>query len=128
MKKLIIQSSVASEVMNSLKMGSSKAVKTLSKALRRSARQMRRQGRRGIIPPFIHRQFTTAMQKAVQPILVKSVASGELDPLECGKIESQINASINNPFFQIDKKHLSFIVGKLKSGKSQRQGLAGGLL
>ena len=65
--------------------------------------------------PFIHRQFDHAMLETVKPILLKSVAAGELDIVECGKLETAINRSIQNPFFQIDRKYLDFLNKKLKS-------------
>ena len=71
--------------------------------------------------PLVHRQFNAPMKRAVGLILVKAVAAGELDALECGKIESQINKSLINPYFQLDQKYLRFITGKLKSGKAQSQ-------
>jgi len=132
MKKTIIQSNAANEIISGLRnKGCSKTLKTLTKALKRvelkSARRIRRHRTGGIKTPIVHRQFNGVMLEAVRPILTKSVAAGELDVLECAKIESQINTSINNPFFQLDPKYLSFIVGKLKAGKRKRQGLAGGL-
>ena len=113
MKKLIIQSRVAREVQGRLRnMGSPKP-----------AGQTRLQRREPAKAPFVHRQFSAAMQEKVKPILLKSVAAGELDAFECGKIETQINRSIQNPFFQIDRKYADFLNRKLKAN-----GWAGGLL
>jgi len=128
MKKLMIQSRLAREVQDRLRdMGHPKALKALKKALGRgslkSAGQTRPQGRVSAKAPFIHRQFNAAMQEKVKPILLKSVAAGELDPFECAKIETQINRSIQNPFFQLDRKYADFLNGKLKAN-----GWAGGLL
>jgi hypothetical protein len=119
MKKLIIRSSVASEVMNSLNnKGRTKTRKALSKSLKRSARQQRRE-RGGIISRLFHRQIgLETLKKVSRPILVKSVMCGELDALTCGKIETEINKSINNPLFRIDPKYMDFIAGKLKERKN----------
>ena len=74
--------------------------------------------------PYHHQQFNHAMKKAVAPVLLNAVASGELSCLDCGKIETQINKSLINPHFQIDQKYLNFIIGKLKSNNKPRQSQA----
>jgi len=117
MKRLTIQSTVAQDILSN--MGRPKTMKALRKALRRAspkfAGQARQQKRGAAKIPLIHRQFTPAMQKAVTPILVKAVADGELDPLVCGMIETQINKSICNPFFRLDRKYMSFLNRKLRA-------------
>jgi hypothetical protein len=70
----------------------------------------------------MHRQFNSGMLEAVRPLLVKAVSVGELTISECGRLETQINKSIQNPFFQLDREYLNFIIGKLKAGRRQRQG------
>jgi hypothetical protein len=70
-----------------------------------------------------HRQFNKAMMSAAKPILAKAVSSGELDILECGKIETQMNKSLNNPLFQMDQKHVKFIVGQIKKSQKNRRTL-----
>ena len=88
-------------------MGHTKIVMQKNIALRKKAK------------PYHHEQFTPAMKKAVTPFLVKAVAAGELSFLECMRAESQINKSIRDPNFQIGQKYLGFIIGKLKSRKTQ---------
>jgi len=120
MKKIIIQSSVAGEIMQSLKTGPAQTLKVLRKALRggkvKRTGQMRRQRGSGIKAPFIPHLFSPAMQKAIRPILIKAVTDGDLDPIESGAIETRINRGIG-----LDLKHLIFIAGKLKAGKTGRE-------
>jgi hypothetical protein len=110
MKTLLVRSDVARECLTSLR---KRGVKTLAKGKFK---------RRCAKAPLFHRQFNTIMLEAARPVLVKSVAAGELDFFECAKIETQINQSIKNPFYQIDQKYLNFLVGKLKANKRLRQG------
>jgi hypothetical protein len=59
-----------------------------------------------------HRRFTPQDKDDAMEILSKAVANKELDILECGKIESQINKSIRDPNFQLDQKYISFLAKK----------------
>jgi hypothetical protein len=62
-----------------------------------------------------HKQFTVDMKNKVTDILVKSVAAGELDIFDSGKIETQINKSIMNPAFQLDQEYQEFLAKKLSA-------------
>jgi hypothetical protein len=93
-----------------------RAVTRLKKAL-----ETKHVGKGGAITPYFHRQFDADMKKAVVPIIADAVSDGSIDILTAGKIEGQINKSIRDPNYQIDQKVLSFIIGKLKFGKTQSQ-------
>jgi hypothetical protein len=60
-----------------------------------------------------HRQFTVQDRDELLPILTKAVAEKELDLIDCGKLETQINKSIRDPMFQIEPKYASFLEKKL---------------
>jgi hypothetical protein len=60
-----------------------------------------------------HKQFTSAMKDACMDVLTKAVKDGELSILECGKIETQINKSLNNPAFQLDQKYVQLLQSKM---------------
>jgi hypothetical protein len=62
-----------------------------------------------------HKQFTPEMKDRVTDILTKSVEAGELDVFESGKIETQINKSLRDPYFQIDQKYQAFLAKKLSA-------------
>jgi hypothetical protein len=62
-----------------------------------------------------HKQFTPEMKNRVTDILTKSVAAGELDVFESGKIETQINKSLRDPSFQLDQKYQEFLAKKLSA-------------
>jgi hypothetical protein len=62
-----------------------------------------------------HKQFTPEMKDKVTDILTKSVAAGELDVFESGKIETQINKSLRDPSFQLDQKYQEFLAKKLSA-------------
>jgi hypothetical protein len=59
-----------------------------------------------------HKQFTLEMKDRVTDILTKSVAAGELDVFESGKIETQVNKSLRDPHFQLDQKYQEFLSKK----------------
>jgi uncharacterized protein YfcZ (UPF0381/DUF406 family) len=59
-----------------------------------------------------HRQLTAQDREELRPILTKAVEAKELDLVECGKLETQINKSIRDPSFQLDQKFLSFLESK----------------
>ena len=61
-----------------------------------------------------HKQFTEEDISFFTPMLSKAVANGELSILECGKIESQINKSIQNASYQLDQKYIEFLERKLR--------------
>jgi hypothetical protein len=60
-----------------------------------------------------HRQFTAKDRDELIPVLTKAVADKEMDIVDCGKLETQINKSIRDPNFQIDPKFVSFLETKL---------------
>jgi hypothetical protein len=60
-----------------------------------------------------HRQFTIQDRDELIPILTKAVAEQELDIIDCGKLETQINKSIRDPMFQIESRFASFLEKKL---------------
>jgi hypothetical protein len=60
-----------------------------------------------------HKQFNVEMKNKVTDILTKAVASGELDILKSGKIETQINKSLVDPSFQLDQEYQEFLFKKL---------------
>jgi uncharacterized protein YjgD (DUF1641 family) len=62
-----------------------------------------------------HKQFTPEMKDRATDILTKSVAAGELDVFESGKIETQINKSLRDPSFQLDQKYQEFLAKKLSA-------------
>jgi hypothetical protein len=64
-------------------------------------------------PAKKHRQFTAKDRDELIPILTKAVADKELDLVDCGKLETQINKSIRDPSFQIDSKFVSFLEKKI---------------
>ena len=98
-----------------------KATSQINKAIQKRLESMRHRSLRKLVLPqkpakelCRHRQFNKAMKKSLEPFLTEWVSSGELDPVDCGKIESQINKSMQNPLFQIDQKYLGFIIGKIQ--------------
>jgi hypothetical protein len=61
------------------------------------------------------------LQKA-KPILTQAVQTGDLDPFEVGKIESQLNKCVKYPALSLTEKYAHFFLKKLKAGRRQRQG------
>ena len=70
-------------------------------------------GGKGGHPIRTHRQLTAQDRDELLPILTKAVADKELDIVDCGKLETQINKSIRDPDFQIEPKFLSWLETKL---------------
>ncbi|MCL2007410.1 MAG: hypothetical protein FWG77_04930 [Treponema sp.] len=66
--------------------------------------------------PFVVDQqaLNHAMLNAAKPILVKSVAGGELTVLECGAIETELSTGKLKP------KSRAFLIGKIKSAQLQK--------
>jgi len=60
-----------------------------------------------------HRQLTKNDRDELAPIISKAVEMKEIDIFEAGKLETQINKSINDPNFQIEPKLLAFLEKKL---------------
>jgi hypothetical protein len=60
-----------------------------------------------------HRQLTVQDRDELLPILTKAVADKELELIDCGKLETQINKSIRDPSFQIESRLLAFLESKL---------------
>jgi hypothetical protein len=60
-----------------------------------------------------HRQLTINDRNDLMPIINKAVEEKELDIMDAGKLETQINKSINNPNFQIEPRLLAFLEKKL---------------
>jgi hypothetical protein len=63
--------------------------------------------------PRKHRPFTVSDRDELLPILTKAVQEKELELIDCGKIETQINKSIRDPSFQMEQRFLSFLEKKL---------------
>jgi hypothetical protein len=59
-----------------------------------------------------HRQLTKNDRDELVPVICKAVEAGEMDIMDAGKLETQINKSIINPNFQIEPKLLAFLEAK----------------
>ena len=62
---------------------------------------------------------TNLLQKA-KPILAKAVRTGELDFMECGKIETRINECIKYPALSLSEKHAGFLLKKMYPSMQHR--------
>ncbi|TYT77817.1 hypothetical protein [Treponema phagedenis] len=60
-----------------------------------------------------HGQFTQADKETAMEVLSKAIENGEITLHEFGKIEAQINKSLQNPAFQLDQKYVRFLQEKL---------------
>jgi hypothetical protein len=60
-----------------------------------------------------HRRLTKNDRDELAPVITKAVEAGELDIIDAGKLETQINKSINDPNFQIEPRLLAFLEKKL---------------
>jgi hypothetical protein len=75
-------------------------------------------GGKGGHPIRPHRQLTAQDRDELLPILTKAVAGKEIDIIDCGKLETQINKSIRDPNFQIEPRLLSWLETKLATNNT----------
>jgi uncharacterized membrane protein YebE (DUF533 family) len=60
------------------------------------------------------RAIKLGIMRTAKPLLARAVADGRLDILECGKIETQLNKSVQNPYFSVDDEYLRFLMKEMK--------------